>query len=137
MLKRVYDPEECKQITKHYPDYFTFDETEWFSNPANYAIREGENIGFAEYKSPGVYLVHFCLHTARGREAINLTKRFIDQLWGDMPITIAVGLVEENNKKARWVLRQVGFESSGFIDTADNGNCEMFSRTSPFTSKEF
>lgn len=125
MINRVTDFVECKKVTDRYPDYFTFNAEDWFSHPENYAIRSGENIGFAEPKSPGVYWVHFCFHTARGRKAIELTKAMLDRLYDDCPITTAVGLIEEDNRKARWLIRQVGFKSLGMIDTK-NGICEMF-----------
>lgn len=125
MLERLTDPAKCREVTDKYPDYFTFDAEDWFSNPNNYAIQLGENIGFAEPKSSGIYWVHFCFHTARGREAIQLTKDMVKRLFEDEPITTAVGLIEEGNRKARWLIRQVGFKSLGFIDTK-NGICEMF-----------
>ena len=124
-MQRIYDPKVCREVTDKYPDYFTFDVEAWFSNGANYAIKDGQNIGFAEYKSPGTYWVHFCYDTARGREAINLTKKMVAQLFQDCPITTAIGLIEVNNKKARWLIRQAGFKSLGEIAT-ENGQCEMF-----------
>jgi len=124
-MDRVYNADECRQITDKYPDYFTFDSDKWFSVDANYAIKEGENIGFAEYKSPGTYWVHFCFHTARGREAIDLTKKMVANLYNDCPIRTAIGLITKNNRKARWLIRQVGFKSLGFVETKI-GLCEMF-----------
>lgn len=125
MIERIYDTLECREITDHYPDYFTFDAEDWFSKPDNYALKEGENIAFAEPKISGTYWVHFCFHTARGRSAIDLTKRMVKKLFDDCPITTAIGLIEEGNRKARWLIRQVGFQSLGMTDTK-NGSCEMF-----------
>lgn len=48
-------------------------------------------------------------------------KMFCD----NCPVTTAVGLIEVGNKKARWLIRQVGFTSLGLVDTV-NGVCEMF-----------
>jgi hypothetical protein len=125
LLERLFDPVRCKEVTDKYPDYFTFDAETWFSEPANYALQFGENVGFAEYKGPGTYWVHFCFHTARGREAIQLTKDMLERLYVDCPVTTSVGLIEEGNRKARWLIRQVGFKSLGMTDTK-NGVCEMF-----------
>lgn len=124
-MKRLTDPTECRKVTDKYPQYFTFDVEDWFSKENNYALIEGDNIAFGEYKSPGVYWVHFCFDTARGREAINLTKRMFKRLSRDCPLKIGIGLIGVNNKKAKWLIRQVGFKSLGEIDTA-NGLCEMF-----------
>lgn len=127
-MKRLIDPTECREITKHYPQYFTFNEEEWFSKPENYALIEGENIAFGEYKRPGLYWVHFCFHTARGREAIQLTKDMFEEFCRACPVKTAIGFIEVGNKKARWLIRQVGFQSLGEMMT-ENGLCEMFYST--------
>ncbi len=127
-MRRLIDPTECREVTNHYPQYFTFDEKEWFSKPENYALIEGENIAFGEYKSPGTYWVHFCFHTARGREAVELTKDMFEEFCRVCPVKTAIGLIEVDNKKARWLIRQVGFQSLGEIMT-ENGLCEMFYST--------
>lgn len=127
-MNRLTDPSKCRKITDKYPRYFTFDVEEWFANPNNYAVIDGDNIAFGEYKKPGVYWVHFCFDTARGREAIQLTKEMFEKFCCDCPVKIAVGLIELTNKKARWLIRQVGFKSLGEIMT-ENGVCEMFYST--------
>ena len=124
-MERLYDPVRCRQVTDKHLDYFTFNVEEWLADEANYAVIEGDNIAFAEYKSPGVYWVHFCFHSARGREAIELTKNMFKSLCLTFPVNTAVGFIEVNNKKARWLIRQVGFKSLGMINT-ENGLCEMF-----------
>jgi len=127
-VRRLTDPVECRKVTDHYPQYFTFNVEEWFDTPNNYALIEGENIAFGEYKSPGTYHVHFCFHTARGREAVQLTKDMFEEFCRGCPVKTAIGLIEVNNKKARWLIRQVGFKSLGEVMT-ENGLCEMFYST--------
>lgn len=124
-MERLYDPDICRSVTDKYPDYFTFDVEEYFSNPMNYTAFKGENIGFAEYKNPGTYWVHFCYHTAKGKEAVNLAQDMLNALFRDCPAKIAIGLIEMGNRKARWVVRQAGFKSLGETETK-NGMCEMF-----------
>jgi hypothetical protein len=124
-MTRLTCAETCKKVTQHYPDYFTFDVETWFENPLNRAYVEGENIGFAEWKGNDNFWVHFCFHTARGREAINVTKRMVNELFNETNFNSCVGLIHEDNKKARWLIRQVGFKSLGLSDT-ENGVCEMF-----------
>ena len=123
-MERVYNASEVLETIQNYPDYFSFDVEEWFKKPENYCIREGLNLGFAEPKSPGVYWVHFCFHTCRGRDAIRLTVKMLRQLFQDCPIKSAIGLVHEDNKKASWVCRKAGFISLGHVET-ENGTCEM------------
>ena len=124
-MEVLTDPKLCRTVTDQYPDYFTFDAEDWFSNPDNYALKEGENIGFAEPKDNGVYWVHFCFHTARGKQALDLTKRLLINLFENKPAKIAIGIISKENKKALWVVRVVGFTSLGEVETK-NGLCEMF-----------
>jgi hypothetical protein len=124
-MKQLTDPVECRKVTDKHPDYFTFNVEEWFLQDRNYALQKGANIAFGEYKSPGVYWVHFCFDTAKGREAIQLTKDMFTEFCKQCPVNIAIGLIHVNNKKAKWLIRQVGFASLGLIET-ENGLCEMF-----------
>lgn len=124
-MQRLVDVARCREITDKHLDYFTFNVEKWFANPNNYAIIDGDNVGFGEYKKPGVYWVHFCFDTAKGREAIELTKAMFKKLCDDCPVKIGVGLIALENRKARWLVRQAGFKSLGEIMT-ENGLCEMF-----------
>lgn len=124
-MNRITDPAECRAVTDKHPDYFSFDVEEWFSKTENYAYKEGDNVAFGEYKNPGVYWVHFCFDTAKGRDAINLTRRMFKQLSEDTPLKMGIGLIHIDNRKAKWLIRQVGFQSLGLVDT-ENGICEMF-----------
>lgn len=127
-MKRLTDSAECRSVTDKHSQYFTFDVETWLANVDNYALKEGDNIAFGEYKSPGTYWVHFCFDTARGREAIQLTKDMFEEFCRVCPVKTAIGLIEVNNKKARWLIRQVGFKSLGEVMT-ENGLCEMFYST--------
>ena len=132
-MERLYDPEVCRSVTDLYPDYFTFDVESWLANSANHAYVEGPNIGFGERKSrDGHYEVHFCFHGAKGREAISLSKRMLKALHNDTNFSLAVGLISEDNKRARWLIRQVGLKSLGLTDTGKNGICEIFYLTKDY-----
>lgn len=131
-IERLTDPKACRLITDKYPEHFTFNAEEWFSCKENYAFVQGENVAFGEWKSPGVYWVHFCFHTAKGREAIELTKNMFSALCSLSDLKIGIGLIHHENRKAKWLIRQVGFKSLGMIETS-NGLCEMFTQTN--TSK--
>lgn len=126
-MEVLSDPNRCREITDKYPDYFgALDAPEWFANKNNFAFLEGDNVSFAEWKSPGVYWVHFCFDEARGREAILLTKRMLAFFYETCPDAVtSIGLIETKNRPARWLIRQVGFKSLGEVDTL-NGPCEMF-----------
>lgn len=124
-MYRLTDPVECRGVTDKHPDYFSFNVEDWFSKEENYALKEGANIAFGEYKRPGVYFVHFCFDTAKGRDAIDLTRRMFKEFCRSCPVETAIGLIHVGNKKAKWLIRQVGFKSLGEVMT-DNGLCEMF-----------
>lgn len=124
-MRVLKDPVECRKVTDLYPDYFTFDADTWFNHPDNIALQEGENIAFGEAKGGGYYWVHFCFHTAKGRGAIDLTRRMVARFFSLAPVSVAVGPILLDNKKARWLIRQVGFKSLGEEDTL-TGRCEMF-----------
>ena len=132
-MKRLTDPAKCRRVTDKYPQYFTFEVEEWLANADNYALIEGDNIAFGEYKLPGIYWVHFCFDAARGRDAIQLTKDMFEEFCRVCPVKTAIGLIEVNNRKARWLIRQVGFKSLGEIET-ENGLCEMFYATKEMTN---
>ena len=124
-MKRLTNPPECRKITDKHLTYFTFDADEWFAKEENYALVEGENIAFAEYKSPGVYWVHFCFDEARGREAVILTERIFTEFCRVRSVKMVIGFITLGNRKARWLIRQAGFNSLGEILT-EIGMCEMF-----------
>lgn len=127
-MERLICPVLCREVTDRHLDYFSFDVEGWLSKPENYALIEGANIAFGEFKSPGVYHVHFCFDTAKGRDAIELTRRMFRAFCEACPVEVAVGLIAVDNKKAKWLIRQVGFKSLGEIMT-ENGMCEMFYAT--------
>jgi hypothetical protein len=127
-MRRLVNPEEAKKVTKGYPLDFTFDIKSWLANPDNYALIEGRNIAFGEKKGDGIYHVHFCFDEARGRTAIELTRRMLSAFYHACPVRVCVGLIREDNRRARWLIRQVGFTSLGMTDT-DDGRREMFFHT--------
>jgi hypothetical protein len=124
-IHRLHSAKDIRSVTDHYPEHFTYDFETWIEEPLNFAYKSGDNLGFGEFKSPGVYHVHFCFHTARGRAAISLSKDLLRRLFKDTQFNSIVGLIHEDNKKARWTIRQVGLRSLGLIETK-NGPCEMF-----------
>ena len=124
-MKRLLNPTECRKVTDKYPRHFTFDVEDWLADLNNYAIIKDDNIAFAEYKSEGLYWVHFCFDTAKGRQAINLAKEIFEEFCRVRTVKSVVGLIEIDNKKALWLIRQVGFKSLGETETK-LGLCEMF-----------
>lgn len=121
----LVSPDRCREVIKPYREFSDFDPDDWFSKSENYALIEGDNIGMAEYKSPGVYWVHFVYNTARGRAAVDLASAMLKDLCSNRAVNHCIGLIAADNKKAKWVVRQAGMKSLGELDT-DIGRCEMF-----------
>ena len=134
-MERLLCPKRCREVTERHPQYCTFDVEEWFLEDRNYALIEGENIAFGEWKKPGLYWVHFCFDEAKGREAINLCRKMFFEFCRVRPVWIAIGLIALDNRKARWLIRQVGFHSLGETET-ENGPCEMFYSVRNFNGSE-
>ena len=127
-MRPAHDLQEVLNLTKDHPDYFTFDAQTWLNKPENVTLVEDDNIAFAEYKAPGVYWVHFCFNTAKGKEAVSLTQRIFEEFCKLKPVKIIYGTIAVENKAAKWVVRQAGFKSLGEMHTGDF-LCEMFYKT--------
>jgi hypothetical protein len=117
VIYRLIDPIKCRLVVEKYPKYFTFDIDEWLNNPLNYALIDGDNIAFAEYKKEGVYWVHFCFDTARGREAISLANKMKDAFCRNFNNPVLIGLVAAENKPAVFVTKKMGFRHLDFVTT--------------------
>lgn len=124
-MRQAKDLEEVLDLVKNHPDYFTFDAVAWFNKPENVTLVEGGNIAFAEYKALGIYWVHFCFNTAKGRKAVTLTEKIFEEFCKLKPVKIVYGTVAVENRAAKWVVRQAGFKSLGEMHTGDF-LCEMF-----------
>lgn len=105
---------------------------QWWANPRNLMFVEGENVGLATYEYPGVYTVHWYFK-ARGREAINLAKEMVANLFENYGAESIRGVVRTNLKASRWAARQVGMKSYGIVTYADGEENELFCAT----KKEF
>lgn len=113
---RLLDPEVCVSVTKDFPEDFDFDARTWFADSRNRAYQEGQNVGFAEYKTDDSYVLHFCFAEARGRKGIDLARAMIAQLYKDTPATKVFGSIREGNKAARLATRLIGLTSLGLSD---------------------
>lgn len=128
MIKRSFDLDLLLKITGEYNIAPPEDFIKWFNMPMNLMFVEGDNIGLATYEYSGVYNVHW-YYTARGREAIELAKRMIANLFENYGAEIIRGMIETKLKASRWACRQVGLTSHGIIYDPKYGECEMFTAT--------
>lgn len=69
-----------------------------------------KNFGLFEYYDEGIYYGHYFFDTAKGRKAINLAKEMLKALPKFDKKAVAVyGVTPEENKKAIWMSRRLGF----------------------------
>lgn len=124
-MKRLLDYKECQRVTSLQREYFTFDEETWLANQKNYALIEEDNIAFAEYKKEGVYEMHLCFNSARGKAALLLVEKMLQKFATERDVSVMVGLIHKDNRKTNALVRRLGFTSAGLVETS-NGSCELF-----------
>lgn len=129
-IREVRDFELLKKVTECTRDICPISELEaWFINPKHHMFLAGEdNVGLATYEYPGMYTVHW-YYTVRGREAIELAKRMIANLFENYGAQAVRGLIKDNMKASRWACRQVGLKSQGFMTFEDGDVNELFTAT--------
>ncbi len=105
-----------------------FDPDAWLANTNNKMYIQGRDVGLATYEYEGLYNVHWYFEDAKGREAIKLARKMLNELFQDTDTKIVRGLTPERIKAARWLARQVGCTSQGIMEMAD-GPHEIFTMT--------
>lgn len=114
-MHRSYDPSEMKRIVSQFPKEFiydteTFDYSHWLSHSVMYV--EGDSAGLCTKEKEGIYSVHwFFKH--RGRQALDLAKEMLNDLFDNEGAEIVRGITPVDNKAARWAARQIGLKSYG------------------------
>lgn len=118
--------DDLQDVIDKYPDYFDQVKADtWLESPNNVAIRQDDNYGLFHRQVDGIYTGHYFFDSARGKRSKELAIEMIDHFFDTTKEKILRGLTPEDHKAARWMSRQVGFDSYGLIDT-DNGPCELF-----------
>lgn len=127
MIKRTYDAMLLDEIVNKLvrdPDNRP-DPIDWISDPDNIIlVNDMGDVAVFEYAFEGkkIYSGHYYFRS-RGRAAITAGKEFLREV---LPrFKTLIGLVPVEHKAARWMSRQLGFESFGF-DTIKGNEYEMF-----------
>lgn len=128
MIKRSFDLDLLLKLTLPYDLAPKEHYVQWFNMPKNLMFVEDDNAGLATYEYYGVYNVHWYF-TVRGREAIELAKRMIVNLFENYDAELIRGMIETKLKASRWACRQVGLTSHGIIVDPRFGEMEMFTAT--------
>lgn len=126
MIKRSFDLELLLRATDH-PNIHSSREdfVTWFNMPKNLMFAEGENVGLATYELPGIYNIHWYFKV-RGREALNLARDMLENLFENYDVEVVRGIVRVDLKPSRWGARQVGLTSLGVFTYPDGTENEVF-----------
>jgi hypothetical protein len=127
MIERSYDAGKLNAFARMSDRNRSFNASTWLANPLNYMVVSGENVGLATFEYSGVYSVHW-FFTARGKEAKKLAIDMIDFLFETTGAKLFRGLTPTEYKAARYMARQVGMKSYGFVETED-GEYEILCMT--------
>lgn len=126
MIVEVRDYDRLLKATEEHRDLCPIaDLDKWISLPNNLMFVEGDDVGLATFEYRGLYNVHWYFKS-RGREAIDVARRMLANLFENYGAQAVRGLVRDRLKASRWATRQVGLKSMGFIDNLDGSKDELF-----------
>jgi hypothetical protein len=130
MVIRSKDPDDLLRVINFNPGFVTeeFDIEKWVGNENNRMYVHGKDVGLATYEYEGLYNVHWFFEEARGRAAIRLAQAMLKELFTDSSAKIVRGVTRADLKAARWLARQVGLTSHGFLELPEGFN-EIFFMT--------
>ncbi len=124
-MHRSYNHELVSKLADCMECNHGFDWKSWVEDSRNLLFEEDGAVGLATYEYPGFYTVHWYFDEKhRGRKAIKLGKEMIQAVFDHGAFAVR-GLTPEDNKAARWAVRQVGLKSYGLIRTL-SGMHELF-----------
>lgn len=126
MITRSYDQKDFDEAIKLSPGHSEEDDYgDWVNDPKNIMLIEDDNVGCAHLEYPGVYSVHWFFRSAKGRSAITLARKMCGEMFNTYGAQTLQGLTPTDNKPARWLAKQVGLKSYGFVTYPDNGPHEL------------
>lgn len=129
MIYQTSDPDVLDKAVGPYPEMLKgYVATEWLETKGNIALTDDAgNVGLLVYNLPGIYCGHY-FFSSRGKEAIKRVSEMISYAFTEQPVRMIIGVTPEDNLRARWMNRKMGFTSGGVIETL-HGNCEVVSLT--------
>lgn len=105
-----------------------FDPVKWLDETDNVAfVQETDrSIGLFEWEYPGLYTGHYFFQPeTRGKAAKALAQEMLSEIFLNYGAKVVRGLTPHTNQAARWMTRQIGFQSYGGVDT-EYGPMELF-----------
>lgn len=114
---RSFNPEDFRKAAEPYPEILSpsFDFESWVGNTNNVMyVEEDGSVGLCTYEYPGLFTVHWYFK-AKGREALNLAVRMLDDLFTNYGAKAVRGLTKVQLKAAKWAARKIGMKSYGVV----------------------
>lgn len=125
MIERTRSIEQVRSQTEPWRDKIgRFTPEEWLSFDDNIALTDGENIVLLEKATDQLYTAHY-FFVVKGKAAKDKAFEFLDHIFDKTPIAVLRGLTPLSNQPARWMNRQLGFQSCGPVSTPQ-GHTELF-----------
>ncbi len=125
MIKRVQTIEELLEGISEFEELLKgIDVPGWFTSNGNFALREGNDFALFNVDRPGLYTGHY-FFKSRGKEAKEVAKKILDEVFTNHGAQIIQGITPVEKRAARWMSRQLGFQSHGLTNTI-LGPCELF-----------
>jgi hypothetical protein len=111
-------------LERHRDKLGDVDLEEYFKNKNHINICKGNDVALFTYNWPGLYTGHYFFES-RGKAARERGLEILSEVFTRHPVLTIRGLTPVENRAARWMSRQLGFESLGFVETP-KGECEIF-----------
>ncbi len=125
-MTRTYDPEIVKNALALYPyNPIDLDVDMWLRDRNNLAFKtEDGSVAMFEWVRPGLFDGHYFFHV-RGREAINLSRQIIQEVYENYGVKAIRGFTPVQHKAAIWMSKHLGFKPMAIVPT-DIGDCVLF-----------
>lgn len=120
MIYRTTTPSDLTYVS----EFSDFDIPDWLSDLRNIAlVNDNGDINLFQYDN-GQYIGHY-FYRSRGREALKVAEEMLDAIFRYEEVDTLVGLTPDDKRGAKWLSRQLGFQSHGPIEHP-LGPCELF-----------
>jgi hypothetical protein len=119
-MELLRDPDELKRLlAQNAREPMAYDTREWLSNPSNFALREGEDVGLFEAMGewPGPLDAHV-FFASRGAQALTIAKAMLAQAFA-YGATEIHGETPAKFRDALMFSRLLGFKVVGERETPD------------------
>jgi hypothetical protein len=124
VIERSFDPDLMRRaLTLYSKPSHGIDCDAWVKDQRYYLLHDGEDVGLGTFEYPGVYTVHWFFHS-RGKAAIKQARAMLDWMFANTDCKAVRGLTPQDFKAARWLAKQVGLKSYGFMEDT-NGVHEL------------